>query len=71
MRFLELAVEIENLFDRRNPAAELNYASFFGEDGDPISMRSVRHFAAGVPRLWMFTLTAYLDDVWLGAGDQS
>jgi hypothetical protein len=70
-RFLELAVEIENLFDRRNPAAELNYASFFGEDGDPISMRSVRHFAAGVPRLWMFTLTAYLDDVWLGAGDQS
>ena len=62
-RFLELGVSVENLFDRRNTAAEFNYASFFGEDGDPASMRSVRHFAAGAPRLWMLTLTAYFDDV--------
>jgi len=63
VRFLELGLSVENLFDRRNPAAEFNYASFFGEDGDPVSMRSVRHFAAGIPRLWMLTLTAYFDDV--------
>jgi hypothetical protein len=70
VRFLELGLSVENLFDRRNTAAEFNYASFFGEDGDPISMRDVRHFAAGTPRLWMLTLTAYFDDVApSGAGD--
>jgi hypothetical protein len=63
LRFLELGLAVENLLDRRNHAAELNYASFFGEDGDAMSMRRVRHFAAGVPRLWMLTLTAYLDDL--------
>jgi iron complex outermembrane receptor protein len=72
LRFLELGLSVENLFDRRNPAAELNYASFFGEDGDAVSMRSVRHFAAGAPRLWMLTLTAYVDDVASSdAGDKS
>jgi hypothetical protein len=70
MRFLELGLSVENVFDRRNTAAEFNYASFFGEDGDPVSMRAVRHFAAGTPRLWMLTLTAYFDDVAVsGAGD--
>ena len=63
LRFLELGLSVENLLDRRNTAAEFNYASFFGEEGDPVSMRRVRHFAAGVPRLWMLTLTAYLEDV--------
>jgi iron complex outermembrane recepter protein len=63
LRFLELGLAVENLLDRRNTAAEFNYASFFGEDGDPRSMRAVRHFAAGTPRLWMLTLTAYFDDV--------
>ena len=69
-RFLELGLSIENLFDRRNRSSELNYASHFGEPDDPVSMRSVRHFAAGPPRQWMLTLTLYLDELALlpGAG---
>ncbi len=63
LRFLELGLSIENLFDRRNHAAELNYASHFEEADAPASRRSVRHFAAGAPRLWLLTLTAYLNDV--------
>jgi iron complex outermembrane recepter protein len=63
LRFLELGLSLENLFDRRNHAAEFNYASHFAGEDSARSQRSVRHFAAGAPRLWLLTLTAYVEDV--------
>ncbi|HKU40345.1 MAG TPA: TonB-dependent receptor, partial [Polyangiales bacterium] len=68
-RWIELGLAVENLFDRRNHAADFNYASHFGGDDEPVSMRSVRHFAAAPPRLWMLTLSAHFDDVESSGGD--
>jgi iron complex outermembrane receptor protein len=71
VRFLELGFSIENLFDRRNHASEFNYPSHFGDDEGVRSQRATRHFAAGAPRLWLLTLTAYVDDVDPTAGGSS
>ncbi|HKP58983.1 MAG TPA: TonB-dependent receptor [Polyangiales bacterium] len=70
LHWVELGLSVENLFDRRNRAAEFNYASHFGGEDEPVSMRNVRHFAAAPPRLWMLTLTGYFEDVF-SSGDES
>jgi outer membrane receptor protein involved in Fe transport len=64
MRFVELGVAVENVFDARNRVSQLYYASDFSrDDGSAVSMRPVRHFAAGTPRSFWFTLTIHLDDL--------
>lgn len=68
---LELGLSMENLFDRRNHAADYNYASFFGDETEPASRRSALHFAAAPPRQWLLTLTAYIDDVAVAQGDET
>ncbi|MEM9192658.1 MAG: TonB-dependent receptor [Myxococcota bacterium] len=57
-RFIDVAFEIENLFDVRNRAAEFNYVSSFGPAG---SLQRERHFAAGPPRTVLFTISFHLD----------
>ncbi len=73
VRFLELALSIENLFDTDNNAFEAYYASDFGDptDDSPASMRAASQVAAAPPMQWMLTLTAYLDDVALISGGDS
>jgi outer membrane receptor protein involved in Fe transport len=73
VRFVELALSVENLFDTDNDAFAAHYASDFGDPNDdtPASMRAVSHVAAASPRLWMLTLTAYLDDLALISGGDS
>ena len=64
VRFLELGVSLENVFDVRNRVSQLYYASDFSRDeGSAVSMRPVRHFAAGAPRSFWLTLTIHLDDL--------
>jgi hypothetical protein len=57
----ELAVEGQNLFDRRNREVVLNYVSNFRGPGQPASLLPQQHFAAGPPRTYMLTLTAHWD----------
>lgn len=73
VRFLELELSIENLFDTDNDAFAAHYASDFGDPSDdtPPSKRATSHVAAGQPLQWMLTLTAYLDDVALISGEDS
>jgi outer membrane receptor protein involved in Fe transport len=73
VRFLELALSIENLFDTENNAFEAYYASDFGDPNDdtPPSMRAASHVAAAQPMQWLLTLTAYFDDVALISGGES
>lgn len=73
VRGLELALSIENLLDADNHAFEAFYASDFSDPtesgaGRPASLRAARHVAVAPPRLFMLTLTAYLDDL---MGDDS
>ncbi|MEY4581670.1 MAG: hypothetical protein RL701_6373, partial [Pseudomonadota bacterium] len=64
VRWAELSLSLENLFDARNRVIELYYASNFNENaGGAVSMRPVRHFAAGTPRTFWLTLTIHLDDL--------
>jgi hypothetical protein len=65
----ELGLSVENLFDARQRASELNHVSQFDAEG-AASLRAVRHFAAGPPRRWLGTLTVYLDEPQLGIGEE-
>jgi iron complex outermembrane receptor protein len=62
LRAFELGLSAINLFDVRNRATELFYASSFGAGGAS-SMLAARHFAAGAPRSFWLTLTVFLDDL--------
>jgi len=72
VRFLELSLAGEDLFDTENNAFEAYYASDFGDPNDdtPPSMRAASHVAAAPPLQWMLTLTAYFDDLALVSGEE-
>lgn len=61
IRFVEAGVEVTNLLDRRNYAAEFNYASNFMLPDAPASQLAHPHFAAAPPRQIMGTLRFLLD----------
>ncbi|MEM9691093.1 MAG: TonB family protein [Myxococcota bacterium] len=60
-RFIEAGIEGTNLFDRRNRAAQFNYASNFVDSTAPVSQLAARHFAAGAPLQVLGTLTLYFE----------
>lgn len=61
VRFVELGVEVTNLLDRRNRAAEFNYPSNFTLPDAPASQLAHPHFAAAPPRQILGTLRLHFD----------
>lgn len=61
VRFVELGVEVTNVLDRRNRAAEFNYASNFTLPDAPASQLAHPHFAAAPPRQILGTLRLHFD----------
>jgi hypothetical protein len=60
-RWVELAVEIQNLFDARYHQLELFYASNFSSPTARPSMLPALHFAAGAPLTAMGVLTLHFE----------
>jgi hypothetical protein len=60
-RFVELGVQLENMFDNRYNQFELYYASNFEAPSARPSMLPQLHFAAGPPLSVMGTLTLHWD----------
>lgn len=60
-RMVELGLEGNNLFDRRNKLAVYNYASNFRGPSAFPSLLSQQHFASGPPQMFMATCTLYFD----------
>jgi iron complex outermembrane receptor protein len=56
-RAYELGLAVTNLFDRQYRLAEFNYVSDFRSAPAP-TLVAARHFAAGAPRIFLFTLAA-------------
>ena len=68
-RFVELGVQITNLFDVRYERASFNYVSRF-DVSSPASLTPARHYAAGPPLTALATLTLHLEPIrWL-SGDE-
>ncbi|WP_437605389.1 TonB family protein [Sorangium sp. So ce834] len=60
-QMVEVGLEVTNALDRRNHAAEFNYASNFASPDAPVSRLAARHFAAAPPRQLLGTLRVYFD----------
>lgn len=54
-RMFEAGMDVTNLLDRRYRLGEYNYASDFRSQEQP-TLVPMRHFSAGPPRMFMFTL---------------
>jgi iron complex outermembrane receptor protein len=61
VRFVEVGIEITNALDRRNRAAEFNYASNFTMPDAPSSQLAHPHFAAAPPRQVLGSLRLHFD----------
>ncbi len=61
VQIVELGVEVTNLLDRRNRAAEFNYPSNFTLPDAPASQLAQPHFAAAPPRQILATLRFHFD----------
>lgn len=61
IRFVEVGLEVTNFLDRRNRAAEFNFASNFSLPDAPASQLAHPHFAAAPPRQFMGTLRFHFD----------
>lgn len=61
VRIVEIGVEVTNLLDRRNRAAEFNYPSNFTLPDAPASQLAHPHFAAAPPRQILGTLRIHFD----------
>jgi iron complex outermembrane receptor protein len=61
----ELGVSVQNLFDSHYRLSEYNYVSDFRSNPAAANLLPVRHFSAGAPRTFLFTLTLH----WDGPGD--
>lgn len=61
IKFVEFGVEITNLLDRRNRAAEFNYPSNFTLPDAPASQLAHPHFAAAPSRQIMGTFRVHFD----------
>ncbi|WP_232379951.1 TonB-dependent receptor domain-containing protein [Polyangium fumosum] len=60
-RFVEVGIEATNVLDRRNRAAEFNYASNFSLPDAPASRLAHPHFAAASPRQILGTIRFHLE----------
>ena len=60
-RFIELAASVTNLLDARFREAEFHHISNFSDPTAPRSMLAARHFSAGAPRQWLFTVSLLFD----------